>query len=86
MTTVQVELTEEQASAIQRMAELRGATWSSAIAHVLDRYFGLEARPDRDEIRRRAKAAAGAGDSGLTDVSRKHDDYLAEAFADGDLR
>jgi hypothetical protein len=47
---------------------------------VLWRPGSAEAELTPDEQRRRAIAAAGMFASGLQDVARHHDDYLAEAY------
>jgi Arc/MetJ-type ribon-helix-helix transcriptional regulator len=63
------------------MAAERGVSMAEVIRDAVDR---LPDRDDRDERWARALSAVGKGHDreGATDVSVRHDDYLAEAFAE----
>lgn len=81
MIRTQISLTEEQADRLRRTAALRGVSMAELIRQAVDRVIP----PDSDERSwriERALALAGKYDSGRSDVSERHDDYLAEAFAD----
>ena len=83
MVRTQVQLTEEQAQALKRMA----AEQDVSAAEIIRR--GIEvmarspfARPEDDRWQRAIDAiTAGHFSSGKTDIAVNHDEYLAEAFA-----
>jgi predicted DNA-binding protein len=76
MIRTQISLTERQARRVRRLAADRGVSMATVIREAVEVYV-----PD-DEPARAARAAralaAGRFDSGLADVSERHDDYLAE--------
>lgn len=76
MIRTQISLTERQARRVRRLAADRGVSMATVIREAVEVYV-----PD-DEPARSARAArvltAGTFDSGLADVSERHDDYLAE--------
>jgi hypothetical protein len=79
MIRQQIQLTEEQAESLRRLASERGLSMAAVIRDALDRAIGVDEVARRRE---RAVAAIGGFHSGLHDVSERHDDYLAEAFED----
>jgi len=79
MVETLVELTDEQADALRHIALREGISEREAIRRALDRALEGEARRDREEIRRRALAAIGSAHADVTDLSRRHDAYFAEA-------
>jgi hypothetical protein len=79
MIRKQIQLTEEQAESLRRLASERGLSMAAVIREALDRAIGVDEVARRRE---RAIAAIGGFRSGLHDVSERHDDYLAEAFED----
>lgn len=81
MVRTQIQLTEEQFKALKQRAAERGVSMAALVREAVDR--GLR----HDEIAaRRARALSVIGrfrdKDGATDVSVRHDDYLAEAFHD----
>ncbi|MDO8586339.1 MAG: ribbon-helix-helix protein, CopG family [Armatimonadota bacterium] len=82
MVRTQVQLTEKQFDTIRRVASREGVSMAEVIRRALDRVTESELMPDRDELKRRAIAAIGAGHADKTDLSSKHDDYLAEAYSE----
>jgi predicted transcriptional regulator len=82
MVRTQVQLKQEQAEALRRMAADRRISISALIREAVDRFVRDDQRQARIE---RLLAAAGKGSSGLGDVSERHDDYFAEAILD-DIR
>ncbi len=61
------------------MARLRGSSISSPIGDGIDRTLEPNAG-DRASALKRARRVIGAFDSGQSDVSERHDAYLADAF------
>jgi predicted transcriptional regulator len=77
MIRTQISITDEQARRLRRAAAGRDISIAHLVREAIDAYV-----TDVDAGRRgrldRALAAAGRFNSGLTDVSDRHDDYLAE--------
>ena len=84
MIRTQIQLTEEQAVAAKRAAAERGISMAEVIREALDHELG---QPERSDRWGRALAAVGKFRDleGATDVSARHDDYLAEVYEE-DLR
>jgi Arc/MetJ-type ribon-helix-helix transcriptional regulator len=80
MIRTQIQLTEEQAKAIKTLAMKRNTSVAELIRRSVDELLQKAVGGDLAERRRRALAAAGRFHSGKTDISRNHDDYLAEAY------
>lgn len=80
MIRTQIQLTESQAEKLKRIASSRGVSMAEVIREAVDR---LPERDDRAERWARALAAVGKGRDreGATDVSVRHDDYLAEIYS-----
>lgn len=81
MVRTQIQLTEEQASTLREMSTLRHVPIAELIRVSIDNYLQREAAFGREAIVARAKSAAGRFASGASDVSARHDDYLADTFA-----
>ncbi len=73
----QISLTEAQMARLRKAAKSRHISIAAVIREAVD-----AAVPDEDarrrELYRRMMLAAGAFDSGLTDVAENHDEYLNE--------
>jgi len=80
MVRTQVQFTEEQLAQLRRLAAEKGVSVSELVRRGVDRVLREERSPDRKELMARALEVAGKYDSGLTDIGRRHDDYLAEDF------
>jgi hypothetical protein len=80
MVRTQIQLTEEQAKALKRLAAARQVSIAELIRQGVDTILRSNTGIDLDEKRRRAIAAAGRFRSGKHDISGKHDKYLAEAM------
>lgn len=80
MVTRQIELTEEQDEALKEIAAVQGRSVSELIRVGVDNLLRNPARPNREEIKRRALAAIGRFSSGPSDLSTEHDRYLDEAY------
>jgi predicted DNA-binding protein len=77
MERTQISLTAEQAQRLRRIAAERGISMAHLIREAVDAY-AVDSSSDRDERVRRAQAVAGRFRSGRSDISERHDDYLAE--------
>jgi len=76
MVRTQIQLTEEQAAALHRLAHQRGVSMAALLREAADLII---ASPSA-ERRARAMRAVGAFASGHHDVSRDHDSHLADAY------
>jgi post-segregation antitoxin (ccd killing protein) len=77
----QVQLTEEQARQLRRLAAERGVSVAQLIRESVEALLERSAVSRDQELRRRAMAAAGRFRSGQGDIATRHDDYLVEAYA-----
>jgi plasmid stability protein len=82
MVRTQIQLTDEQARRVKAVAAREGISVSAVVRRSLDKALTGDRLPDDAEIRRRAIEAAGCFNSGLGDLSERHDDYLAEAYSE----
>ena len=82
MVRTQLQLTETQAQTLRRLARHNKISQAEVIRRMLDREVETSLLPDWEELKRRARAAAGTGHADVTDLSTRHDDYLAEAYAE----
>jgi hypothetical protein len=71
-----IQLSEDQAAALESAARRRGVSKAAIVREALGM---LLARESGDPTVERAMRAAGAGASGLRDLGERHDDYLAES-------
>jgi len=79
MRRIQVQLTARQEHALREMPRLRGSSISALIRDGIDRILEPNTA-ERAAAIERARRVIGAFDSGRTDVSERHDAYLAEAY------
>lgn len=80
MVRVQIQLDEEQRQALRERAHRERRSEAAVVRDALDRYL----RDGPDDRRRKMLEAldhAGKHRSGCSDVSARHDEYLAEAIA-----
>ncbi len=79
MVRTQIQLTEEQAARLKRIAAERGVSMAEVIRDAVD---SIPEPNDRAERWARARAVLGTFHDieGRTDVSVRHDEYLAEAI------
>lgn len=80
MVRTQIQLTEAQAKAVKRAALEEGTSVAEVIRRAVERMAEARPRMSAQERVRRAIEIAGKFRSGKKDVSRKHDQYLAEAY------
>lgn len=76
MVRMQIQLNQEQAEKVRRLAYERGMSIAALVREAVDGLGETEAAARR----RRAVAAIGKGRSGLPDLGERHDDYLDEAW------
>ena len=80
MIRTQVQLTEEQARALKEMAHRENTSIAELTRRAIDQWLETTNAVSMTDRRRRALAVVGSFRSGRSDVSERHDDYLAEAY------
>jgi len=84
MVRTQIQLTEEQSRRLKAAAGRRKVSVAELIRQGVEAVLERETAPSREELLRRAMDAAGSLRSSRHDVSRRHDDYLAESYSQVD--
>jgi Arc/MetJ-type ribon-helix-helix transcriptional regulator len=79
MVRTQIQLTEEQAAAVKRIAAQRGVSMAAVIRDAVDEILDGDERRAQWE---RALSVVGSASGGGGNVSEEHDRYLEEAFLD----
>jgi len=80
MVRTQIQLTEEQAESIKKIAKSRHLSVAELIRQAVNGVIKSGAGISVEERRKRAVHIAGRFRSGKHDISEKHDKYLSEAF------
>ena len=81
MIRTQIQLEEKQYEAIRRLAHKHRISMSEAVRRLVTAGLAAGRNPIQQPSGARALLAlAGIGKSGLGDLGRRHDDYLAEDF------
>lgn len=80
MIRTQIQLTQKQLKVLRARALRLNVSVAELVRRAVDAYVAAEIAPSFEERRRRALEAAGRFGSGKTDVAKRHDDYLAEAY------
>ncbi|MBI5638965.1 MAG: ribbon-helix-helix protein, CopG family [Nitrospirae bacterium] len=80
MVRTQIQLTEDQAKTLKKMATARHLSIAGLIRQAVDEIIKAGPITDNEERRKRALDITGRFSSGKRDISRKHDEYLEEAF------
>lgn len=80
MVRTQIQLTNEQVTALKRLAALEGVSMAELIRRGVDMVLVSSQRAELSERKRQAMKVAGQFKSGLSDLSTHHDKYLAEDF------
>ena len=78
MVRTQIQLTEEQSRRLKTLASSRGVSMAELIRQGLETVLASGVEKSPQESYQKAREAAGRHRSGLHDVSRRHDEYLAE--------
>lgn len=81
MIRTQIQLTEEQAQTLKRLARKQQRSVAELIRQSVDLYLSTTGELPIDQKYERALALAGKYASGDVDLGRRHDDYLVEAYA-----
>lgn len=81
MIRTQIQLEDEQIEWLRAEARARGMSISQLIREGIALFRANQERFPEDK-KKRALAAVGRFSSDISDVSERHDDYLAEAFSD----
>ena len=81
MVRTQIQLTEEQAARLKRLAAAQGRSMADLIREGVDRLVGEDADACRRDRMMRAVAAFGRFRSGRHDLASEHDAQFAEASA-----
>lgn len=81
MVRTQIQLTENQARDLKKLAAARHISMAELIRRGVDVVLRSNTVMDVAEKRKHALALAGKFRSGKHDVSKEHDKYLAEDFA-----
>lgn len=82
MLRTQIQLTEEQARALKELAHREGKSVAELTRQAIDYWLRTFSPVSPDERRRRAIRAAQGFHSGVADLSERHDEYLAEIYAE----
>lgn len=80
MVRTQIQLTETQVSKIKKAAMDQGTSIAEVIRRAVENMVPSRAKMNIQERTKRAIEIAGKFSSGKKNISRKHDEYLAEAY------
>jgi hypothetical protein len=80
MIRTQIQLTEEQASKVKKMATSKGVPMAEVIRDAVEGLIRSDAQTVSKQRRKRALEIVGKFRSGKKDVSEKHDAYLDKAW------
>ena len=80
MVRTQIQLTEEQARAVKKMASSEGVSVAEVIRRAVGKIMRADKSIDEEERHKRALEIVGKFRSGKRDISKKHDEYLEEAY------
>lgn len=80
MVRTQIQLTEAQAKALHELAIIKGVSMAELIRRSVDSYLQT-IQPDKNELVKKAKEAAGKYNVATRDLARNHDHYLGEDFS-----
>ena len=82
MIRTQIQLTEEQARELKELAAREKVSMAELVRRAVDDLLRRAVTVPMDERRQRAMALVGQFRSGQSDVSEKHDEYLAEVYGE----
>ncbi len=80
MVRTQIQLTDEQARAIKRIASTKGVSVAEIIRRAVEGIIKSSPKADMEERQKRALDIVGRFRSGKRDVSKRHDVYLTDAY------
>jgi predicted transcriptional regulator len=82
MVRTQIQLTEDEAEAVKRLASERSVSMAAVIRDAVDQYVSRESGASLDERWQRSLAAVGGFRSGRRNLSQTHDDEFAVAASE----
>jgi hypothetical protein len=82
MVRTQIQLTEAQVTALKRLAASRHLSMAELIRQGVNGLLRSNVMVDVEEKKKRALAVSGRFRSGKRDISRNHDQYIAEALGE----
>jgi hypothetical protein len=80
MVRTQIQLTEDQAKALKRIAGARHLSVAELIRRAVDAMIKTSLSADPEEKLKRSLEIAGKFGSGKRDISKKHDFYLSKSY------
>ncbi|MBI5585111.1 MAG: CopG family transcriptional regulator [Deltaproteobacteria bacterium] len=80
MVRTQIQLTDDQARMVKKLAAARGVSMAEFIRQAIEGLIQASPVMDREERVKRAREIVGKFSSGKSDISRKHDAYLSVAY------
>jgi len=80
MVRTQIQLTEDQAEALKKIAQSRHLSVAELIRKAVDTIIKSSTVVDSEERHKRAMEIVGRFSSGKRDISKKHDLYLTDAY------
>jgi hypothetical protein len=80
MVRTQIQLTEDQAMALKKLAQSRRLSVAELIRKAVETIIKSSTVIDAEERRRRALEIVGKFSSGKRDISKKHDLYLTDVY------
>jgi hypothetical protein len=80
MIRTQIQLTEQQALELRRLAKAERVSMAHLIRDSVDRLIAEKSSTRSEEVKRRALSAIGSLKSGVPDLASNHDKYLAEIY------
>lgn len=80
MIRTQIQMTEDQITALKKLASLQNQSMAGIIRQIVDNFIASKASINLKERQRRAIAVSGRFHSKVSNLSKAHDEYLAEAF------
>lgn len=80
MVRTQIQLTEDQAKALKKIAQSRHLSVAELIRQAVDKVIKSSTVVNAEERHKRAMEIVGKFSSGKRDVSKKHDLYLTKAY------
>ena len=80
MVRTQIQLTEDQAKALKRIAQSRHLSIAELIRKAVETIIKSSTVVDYEERHKRAMEIVGKFSSGKRDISKKHDLYLKDAY------
>jgi len=83
MVRKQIQLTEDQAKALKKIAQSRHLSVAELIGKAVDTVIKSNTVVNAEERHKRAMEIVGKFSSGKRDVSKKHDLYLTKAYNTG---